>query len=663
MNRPTLRERLRYRSDQFFQSGFTLQLFISSLIIFAVAMGFYLLVELFQINPGSEFGGEGASGEGPLWPSGRLWWVVTHMLETYWFETTTFSQILSTLLTLFNFLVFAAIIGLVGSRIQQRLEQVRRGTSRVIEEDHIVILGWSGKVIPIIRELSEGLEGGRQVYVIHTERPIDEIETRMRKNCRKDRSVRWVIRQGSMTDIRDLEILAIERARVVIILQRDQGVERGDAQVIKTVMAAAHIIEQNPGVPGATPVMIAEIIHPSMVRLTRAAARSVPISIIQPLEHLSRIILQTARQQGLVDVYDEILSHHSNEVHLLPADVLTGRSWEETVFSFRAAIPIGILRDGIPHLAPQHWRSAFTVTDRDVIIALARNEGAMRISAPVIPSSPAPPTGAHDEVQRSVRNLLLLGWNDKVYPLLKEYAGYARTAGSQFSVTLVSPGIPADLRAGEVAAIIDSGSELKISIARVDYLRAGVYEDLEPARFDAVIVLGDTFTNAQIEDADTRVIMTLLLLRSLREQGGNGVASILPGQQIVGEILNVSNKALAESTGTVRDVIISNDLVSRIIAQVCRDRRIEMIIRDFLDEEGMEIYFKSVLRYAPDGEELTFDQLLLAALHQGESAIGYCTETSGGPRRIVLNPDRQLTLRIGEELSLIVIASGEEGAV
>jgi hypothetical protein len=659
MPQPTLRERLRYRSDQFFQSGFTLQLFISSLIVVAVVFVFFLIVEIFQVAPGPDYGVD-PSGEGPYWPSVRLWWVITHILETYWLETGTFPQILSTLLTLFNFLVFAAIIGLVGSRIQQRLEQVRRGTSRVVEDDHIVILGWSGKVIPIIRELQDGLENGRQVYVLHTELPIDEIELQMRKSFRRNRRTRWVIRQGSMTDIKDLELLSIEAARVVIVLQRDQGPERGDAQVVKSVMAAAHIIEEAVVSAEHRPQLIAEILNPSMVRLAHAAAKQVPISIIEPLEHLSKIILQTARQHGLVDVYQEIFSHSGNEIHLMPAGRLMGSSWRETLFSFRRAIPLGVYRDDRAILVPEEGEEEFRIERNDFIIALSRNENDMRPDACVIPTRP--PAARDEEIAQpaQVRRLLVLGWNEKVFPLLSEYAGYARAVGERFSVTLVSPGIPAELSAPGIGEAVGSGKELIISVARLDYLRAGVYEELDPGSFDAVVVLGDALEGSHIEDADTRVIMTLLLLRSLYKDDGNSATPVLRRQQVVGEILSFANKELAESTGTVRDVIISNDLVSRIIAQVCRDRRIEPVLRDLMDEDGKEIYFKPSSRYAREGEVVTFDQLLLTAMERNEVVLGYSEESgSGGVRQVRLNPSRQHLLRVHDGLCLVVLSETE----
>ena len=124
---------------------------------------------------------------------------------------------------------------------------------------------------------------------------------------------RWVIRQGSLTDLKDLELLAIDRAREVIILRQEGGHNNDDVQVVKTIMAAAHIIERRGESDLPTPDIIAEIEVPSFVPLARAAARNVPLSIIQPSDNLSKIILQTARQEGLVEVYNELLSHHSNE--------------------------------------------------------------------------------------------------------------------------------------------------------------------------------------------------------------------------------------------------------------------------------------------------------------------------------------------------------------
>lgn len=659
MTRPTLRERLRYRSDQFFQSGFTLQLFISALIVVAVISGFFIVAEIAGVHPGPDFGEMKPGDPGPYWPSVRLWWVIMHVMESYWLETSTISQILSVFLTLFNFLFFAAIVGLVGSRIQLRLEQLRRGTSRVVEEGHIVILGWSGKVIPIFTELQAGLENRAKVFVLLTERPIDEIDARIRKSLRHRRAgLRWVIRQGSLTDMKDIELLAIERASEVIILRPDGSDSRGDVQVVKTIMAAAHIITEGSSVSSLRPDLIAEIESPSFIRLAFAAAKSLQLNVIQPTDHLSKIILQTARQQGLVGVYDELLSHLGNEVHFIPASQVEERNWEDIVFSFREAIPIGVFREGRPHLAPTSGEG-FRVLPTDDIIAVARSQDAMHPDEsrkPVMPPAPA----VADASDVPIGNVLLLGWNDKVTPLLREYAAYARSARLRFSVLLVSSALPADLSVSEISAIIGAGEELELRVLKLDYFIPEALDEIEPGNFDAIIVFGEHAVDSQVIDPDTRVILTLLLLRSLRDRAALRGAPFPPQQQIVGEILDSGNKDLATATGTLRDVIISNDLVSKMIAQVCRDRRTGAIMEELFDEEGREIYLRPAALYAAEDCTVRFDQLILAALRRGEAAIGYYdgSEKHAG-NRVRLNPPGDEEIRIDPTLRLIVIAEGE----
>lgn len=703
MGYASFRDKLRYRSDRFFQSGFTLQLFISALIVLAVITGFYIVAELSGIHPGPDFGVQNADDTGPYWPSVRLWWVIMHVMESYWLETSTWSQILSIALTLFNFLVFAAIVGLVGSRIQQRLEQVRRGTSRVVEEGHIVILGWSGKVLPIIRELHAGLEGKQAVVVIMSERPIDEVDNRIRKLLRhlkgkgkraakhsgpgvpmrvprrKRLRLRWVIRQGSLTDLKDLELLAIEHASEVIVLQPDGLDGRGDVQVIKTIMGVSHLIGgHNTGDDRAsrsTPDIIAEIERPTFVELARAAARGSELSIIQPTDHLSKIILQTARQPGLVDVYNEILSHEKNEVHFTPAGPLAGRTWEEAVFSFRRAMPIGVFRDGKPLLAPAATGDGFRIESGDDIIAIARDQAAMRVEAPVLPPRHVAPQSVtvRDTQETPVRNVLVLGWSEMVMPMLREYAGYARSMRLRFAVTIASPTLPAGLSPAEVADIIGAEDELDITLLNIDYLATSELERLQPGGFEAIIVLDESEADTRYGDPDTRVIMTLLLLRSLRDDAERHGVPYPQRQQIVGEILDVNNKELVEATGTVRDVIISNDLVSKMIAQVCRERRTEMVMQEFFDEDGTEIYLKPASWYAPIGSTATFDVLVAAALARGEAAFGYAimedvSAAAGlqGPvadssSRVEINPLRDTVLRIDAQLRMVVIAEGEDG--
>ncbi len=649
MSTPSFRDRFRYRTDQFFQSGFTLQLVVSAVVITGVIGVFYIISETLGVLPGADF--DIPPGESdPFWPSTRFWWVLMHVMESYWIERATLPQLMSLLMTLFNLIVLAALVGLFGSRIQQRLEQVRRGTSLVVEEGHIVIIGWSGKTLPIMHELLVGLEGARPVFVLHTERPLEEIDRKIRRVFNR-RQARWVIRQGSLTDMRELELLNIGRARTIVILSQE-----GDAQVVKSIMAVAHLVRSARSTR-EVPLIVAEIARRPMMRLARAAARDVDISIVQPAEQLSRIILQTARQQGLVNVYDEILSHAGNELHFTEAAPLAGRSWTDAMFAFPAATPLGILRRGIPLLSPHSADANLFLEASDVVICLARSDDDMRIDANGAPPAPLPVEAVPDTTPvTEVRNVLLLGWNEKAQPLLEEYARYAAAIGARFDATVVSTAIPghfSPVLLGQTAA-----EALSIELLREDSLGEGVLERVRPECFDAVIILGEKGGAGDTNDADTNVIMLLLLLHSMRERAALTEHPFPARQQIVSEILDPANKALAESTGAAQDVIISNSIVSRMIAQICRDKRTESVMRDLFDEEGMEIYMKPASWYAGVGSEVSIGQLQLAALEAGETAIGL-ERNSGASVTVELNPSRDTVLSIDDSLRLIVISENE----
>ncbi len=648
MSKPTFRERLRYKSDQFFQSGFTLQLVVSGIVLIGVITVFFVISVLLGVHPGSDFDIEPGARD-PFWPSTRFWWVLTHVLESYWIERATLPQVLSLLMTLFNLLVLAALVGLFGSRIQQRLEQVRRGTSRVVEAGHIVILGWSGKALPIIRELNQGLEQGDPVFVIHTQRPLEEIDGKLKREFGR-RRFHWVIRQGSMTDLKDLELLNIQDARTVIILSQD-----GDAQVIKSIMAVAHLVRQDSR-PETVPLIIAEIGQRSMLRLAYAAAHDLSISIVQPAEYLSRIILQTARQQGLVNVYDELLSHFGNELHFTEPGALEGRPWREVQFTFPDAIPIGIMRGGVPVLAPSASENPI-LNECDTVVCIARNEANMRFTdTSDIPALPSAASVDSLVPQQQVRNLLILGWNDKAQPLLEEYAHYAETLHTGFNATIVSPLIPEWIN----IANLDAGAEgaLRIELLREDPLAEGVLDRVQPQRFDAVVVLGELHRRDSVEDADTKVIMLLLLLRSMREQSAIGTHPFPLRQQIVAEILDSANKQLAESTGAMQDVIISNDLISKMMAQICRDPRTEFVMRDFFDESGKEIYMKPACWYVAEGCEVSFAQIQRAAVEADEIAIGISVANDDNIS-IQLNPEPSVRVIVNAGISVILISEHE----
>ena len=74
----------------------------------------------------------------------------------------------------------------------------------------------------------------------------------------------------------------------------------------------------------------------------------------------------------------------------------------------------------------------------------------------------------------------------------------------------------------------------------------------------------------------------------------------------------------------MKDFLISNQFVSKILAQVAEDPEVMRIYNDLFSEEGSEVYVKPVDLYFTgyEGENITFADCVLAAQQRSEVCFG-----------------------------------------
>jgi hypothetical protein len=649
----SMHDRIRYRVDRFFQSGFTFQVFISFSLVIGIIVLYTILANALSIVPSKDF--EVAAedlvvGRDPFWPSPRFWWVLKHIFDTYWMERGFREQTFSLMLTLLNYLVFAGIVGLVGTKLAERIERIRRGTSRVVENDHIVILGWSDKVLPIIGNLIAGLDLKRTALAVLCPRPMEDVESELRREFGKPKQVRWAIRTGSPSDLSDLGLLSLPTARTIIALQPESDGD-GDTRVVKSIVTLAHALRKGQ-TRDTLPSIIAEIERPAMQAIARAAAGNLNLAIVHPSEYIAKVILQTARQRGLASFYDEVLAYSGSEFHIRRLPALEGRPWSEIAFALERGIPVGCVENGTVRLLPFAHDEKATLPQGAAVICLAEDASALD-HAPVASAPYRAPQGRAMEAATPVRSLLLLGYDQKVHRILAETNQYARALGETFAIRAASPRYAAHpLGDGDDPSHLEY-EHLTVDVVARDPLVPGVIESLEPDTFDAVLILGEHTPGMMLDDVDTRSIMTLLLLRAAREKAGAAAAA-----QVVIEIQNHENREVAASISSEHDVIITNQLVSRMVAQLCREPHLDEVFRDLFNEEGAEVYFKPVQRYAASGDSASFGELMAAALGNGEMALGF-DDSSLGTASLVLNPPKDARVPLRDDVRLCVLSEHE----
>ena len=147
-----------------------------------------------------------------------------------------------------------------------------------------------------------------------------------------------------------------------------------------------------------------------------------------------------------------------------------------------------------------------------------------------------------------------------------------------------------------------------------DVTNRRILDGLEIPSYQHVILLSD-IGHHDPQQADARTLVTLLHLRDIAERTGHKFS-------IVSEILDLRNRELAEVTH-VDDFIVSDRLVSLILAQISENKHLMEVFNDLFNPEGAEIYLKHVEDYVQLGVPLNFYTLLEAARRRNEVAIGY----------------------------------------
>ena len=75
-------------------------------------------------------------------------------------------RLLGLLITISGIFILSALIGVLSSGLDDKLHDLRKGRSLVIENEHTLILGWSPKIIHIIEELIIANENQKKPRIV-----------------------------------------------------------------------------------------------------------------------------------------------------------------------------------------------------------------------------------------------------------------------------------------------------------------------------------------------------------------------------------------------------------------------------------------------------------------------------------------------------------------
>jgi voltage-gated potassium channel Kch len=630
--KPTFRQRLRYQFDNLMSRGtpaLIIGLFVISLLVIVAAAFIISVFSLRQLDSPDTL----SFGE-------AFWESLMRTLDsgTMGGDTGTGFRLVMLFVTLGGIFVVSTLIGVLSNGIEDQMDHLRKGRSKVLEYNHTLVLGWSAQIFTILNELMTANENQNNArIVILADKDKVEMEDEIRERVEVKGRTRIICRSGSPIDPNDLEITSPHSAKSIIVLPPENS--DPDTDVIKTVLA----ITNNPRRRAKPYHIVTQIRNTKNMDVLKLVGDKDDVQAILTGDLIARVVAQTSRQSGLSVVYTELMNFGGDEIYFKHEPALVGKTFSEALLTYEDSSLMGLRKaDGKIFLNPP--MDSLIETD-DQIFALSADDDTIRLSGLDLP--PINEAAIHSNgsaVSPQPEKCLILGWNRSGTTIVHELDNYV-ARGSQLTVVADIYNIEKQIRA--------QGGRLRnqtLTVREGETTDRDLLNELGIADYDHVIVLAYSTLDAQ--EADAKTLVTLLHLRDMAEKDETPFS-------IVSEMLDLRNRELAEAT-QVDDFIVSEHLVSLMMSQLSENAELMDVFTDIFDPEGSEIYLKSIRHYVVTGEPISFYTVVEAARRRGEIALGYriTSESNQADKSygVHTNPKKSEKITFSPADKIIVIA-------
>jgi len=547
-------------------------------------------------------------------------------------------RLLMLFVTLGGIFIVSALIGVLNTGLEGQLERLRKGRSRVLEQGHTLILGWSSQVFTIISELmiaNENQPNARIVVLANQDKV--EMEEQIRERIKTRGSTRVIVRSGNPIDLNDLELCNPHSARSIIVLPPET--DDPDTNVIKTILA----LTNNPNRHQEPYHIVTQIHNRKNMNVVKMVGAKDKVFPLLTGDLIARVVAQTSRQSGLSMVYTELMNFGGDEIYFKQEPNLSGKTFGEALLAYEDSALMGLRKvDGTILLNPA---MDMRIEPGDYLFALSEDDDTILLSGlsnvPIEESLIRTARKAH---KPGPERTLLIGWNHSAATIVQELDSYV-AKGSQVTVMADDDRAKNDVRACE-----KNLTNQKLNFVPGDTTNRELLDSLGIMEYDHVIALAASGLEPQ--EADARTLVSLLHLRDIVSYDETPFS-------IVSEMLDLRNRELAE-VAQVDDFIVSEHLVSLMLSQLSENENLFDVFQTIFAPEGAEIYLKPVEDYVETGQPVTFYTVVEAARRRGDTAIGYrvTSEATEAEKQygVYTNPVKSEKVIFAEDDKIIVVA-------
>jgi len=593
-------QKIRYVIDQFLSKGVFAIVMMLSLITLTTVLLIGLLTFLFS-------GGEISVFE-------TLWISLMQTLDagnlsgvegSFWYVA------LMTLATIVGIFITSMLISVLSNGFSQKLENMQKGTSQVIEKDHTLLLGWNDNIPTIVSEIVTANENVKHpVIVILSETDPRTVIDALKALVKNFKKTKIIVRRGEIHLKANLDMCAIASARSVIIAEND------DVAIIKCLLGISQTGLFAPEAKGHVTAIFS-----NLENLTAAKKMCKDrLSAILLSDAMNRITAQTCLQPGLSFIYKELFDFEGNEFYFFHHPSLTGKTFHEALSLFPNAAVCGLLQSGKTLINPP-METILKDDDQVIVIcedddkAIIREHQGEKFSETIIKS-------AH-QASRCQRRILFIGYNPNLLSVIREIRPFvSEKSHLSFLVSENTDIAPLDATLNRC----NIGHEIAAGVTYANDTLAG----LDFSKLDTIVIIANDPSDGERSDSET--LLTIMHLKNILSEKQMDIPIII-------EIERIQNEPVLHYA-SVDDFIVSNVLSNKMLCQIAENQHLSEVFNELLGEQGAEIYLKPVKQYVKTNEPVNFYAVLESAAQKDEIAIGYRLKRIRENGGVIINPNK-----------------------
>ena len=460
--------------------------------------------------------------------------------------------------TLGGLFIVSALIGVITTGLDGRLQSLRRGRGSVALNGHTLILGWSSAVEAIIAELAEANGNQRKsAVVVLADFPKEAMDDALSRVSKINKRMITITRTGETANVENLRTVSVETAKSVVVVSSEQSAD-ADPDAVRTTLAVLNATDYKGHV-------VVELKRRNLADTLHTVSRGRALAVTGP-HVIAQVTAEVCRYHGMSAVYQDLFDFEGDEIYFHNEPGLIGRSFGEAVQSFETSSILGLRSsDGEILLAP----AVDTVlAEGHMLIAISKDDDTIVRKPGAQPAAISAKPFAETTAPTPV---LLLGWNHLAQPLLSQL-DRRLPAGSQIMVCDPEPPDASMKLMRCTLSVMHGDPQDHATLQRLVHERA----------YHTIAILSGRARS--VADDDSRNLLTLLSLRQILDEPNCPSIDAF----ILTELRNAANVQIAGGSDS-DNFIVSDRLVAQVMSQLSENHELMSVFNSLFDASQVEL--------------------------------------------------------------------------